>query len=69
MYPNKDAPHYVQGFSATLGLLVVASLIIHLTIPFWLQLEARQRKLKTGHALPLRSLEDSEHSAVSFLPR
>ncbi|KIW47782.1 uncharacterized protein PV06_00445 [Exophiala oligosperma] len=64
MYPNKDAPNYVQGFSATVGLLA-ASLVIYATIPFWLQLEARQRKRKTGHALPLRSLEDSEHSAVS----
>ncbi|KFZ12117.1 hypothetical protein V501_04379 [Pseudogymnoascus sp. VKM F-4519 (FW-2642)] len=64
MYPNSDAPYYLQGFSATVSLLA-ASIVIYATIPFFLQLEASQRKKKTGHALPLQSLEDSENSQVS----
>lgn len=64
MYPNSDAPYYLQGFTATVSLLA-ASIVIYTTIPFFLQLEASQRKRKTGHALPLQSLEDSENSQSS----
>lgn len=64
MYPNSDAPYYLQGFTATVSLLAV-SIVTYATIPFFLQLEASQHKKKTGHALPLQSLEDSENSQVS----
>ncbi|KFX97544.1 hypothetical protein O988_04824 [Pseudogymnoascus sp. VKM F-3808] len=64
MYPNSDAPYYLQGFTATVSLLA-ASIVIYATVPFFLQLEASQRKKKTGHALPLQCLEDSENSQVS----
>ncbi|KFZ24828.1 hypothetical protein V502_00686 [Pseudogymnoascus sp. VKM F-4520 (FW-2644)] len=64
MYPNSDAPYYLNGFTATVSLLA-ASIVIYATVPFFLQLEASQRKKKTGHALPLQSLEDSENSQVS----
>lgn len=64
MYPNSDAPYYLKGFTATVSLLA-ASIVIYATVPFFLQLEASQRKKKTGHALPLQSLEDSENSQVS----
>lgn len=64
MYPNSDAPYYLQGFTATVSLLA-ASIVIYATVPIFLQLETSQRKKKTGHALPLHSLEDSENSQVS----
>jgi hypothetical protein len=31
----------------------------------WLLLEAKWRKKKTGHAMPLRAMEDAEHSMIS----
>ncbi|RFU29284.1 hypothetical protein B7463_g7057, partial [Scytalidium lignicola] len=64
MYPNKDAPYYLSGFTGTVSLLAV-SVVTYLTLPFLLKIEASRRKRKTGHALPLQSLEDSEHSQVS----
>lgn len=35
------------------------------TLPLWLLLEAKRRKAKTGHALPLQAMEDMENSQVS----
>jgi hypothetical protein len=64
MYPNKDAPYYRAGFAATVVLLA-ASILLYLTLPICLKFEASRRKKKTGHALPLQSLEDSENSQVS----
>lgn len=64
MYPNSDAPYYLSGFTATVSLLA-ASIVIYSTLPFCLKFEASRRKIKTGHALPLQSLEDSENSQVS----
>lgn len=35
------------------------------TLPICLRFEARRRKVKTGHALPLQSLDDLDNSQVS----
>ena len=64
MYPNKDAPHYVAGFSGTLAVLVVC-VVSYLTLPLWLLREANARKRKTGHAMPLQAMEDAENSQIS----
>lgn len=64
MYPKKDAPQYLNGFTATCCLLAVC-IISYASIPLWLQLEAKQRKKKTGHALPLQAMIDAENSQVS----
>jgi hypothetical protein len=63
MYPNADAPYYLPGFSATVGLLG-AGVVFYLGIPVCLFLEARGRKKGTGSALPLRALADAERSQV-----
>ncbi|KAL3462143.1 major facilitator superfamily domain-containing protein [Aspergillus heterothallicus] len=63
MYPNSDAPYYLPGFSATVGLLA-AGVVFYLTIPAFLYWEAMTRKVKTGSALPMRALEDAERSRV-----
>jgi hypothetical protein len=31
----------------------------------WLLWEAKRRKAKTGHAMPLRAIEDAEQSTIS----
>jgi hypothetical protein len=64
MYPNKDAPRYLNGFTATCCLLAVC-VLSYATLPLWLLYEAKQRKAKTGHALPLQAMVDSENSQVS----
>ncbi|KAL3441754.1 major facilitator superfamily domain-containing protein [Aspergillus insuetus] len=61
MYPNSDAPYYLPGFSATVGLLG-AGVVFYLGIPVCLYLEARGRKARTGTALPMRALADAERS-------
>ncbi|GAM33572.1 the major facilitator superfamily permease [Talaromyces pinophilus] len=64
MYPNSDAPQYLAGFIATCALLGVC-ILTYLTLPYWLYYEARTRKRKTGHALPLTAIEDAEISHIS----
>jgi len=64
MYPNKDGPHYVAGFSATCVVLAVC-ILSYLTLPLWLLREAKIRKSKTGHAMPIQAMEDAENSMVS----
>lgn len=64
IYPNKDSPRYLAGFVATCAILVVC-LLSYLTLPLWLLREAKIRKKKTGHAMPLRAMEDAEQSHVS----
>lgn len=32
-------------------------------------MEAKKRKRKTGHAMPLRAMEDAEHSMISAAAR
>lgn len=68
MYPNKDGPRYLAGFAGTLAVLVVC-ILSYLTLPLWLMREARIRKLKTGHAMPLQAMEDAENSQVSEAAR
>lgn len=38
-------------------------------MPIWLLTEAKRRKRKTGHAMPLRAMEDAEHSMISAAAR
>ncbi len=64
MYPNSDSPYYLPGFAATVALLVV-SILTYATLPICLEFEAKRRKAKTGHALPLQSLEDLANSQLS----
>jgi hypothetical protein len=64
MYPNDDAPRYLAGFVGTLAVLAIC-ISSYLTLPFWLMREARIRKAKTGHAMPLQAMEDAENSQVS----
>ncbi|RFU26180.1 hypothetical protein B7463_g10159, partial [Scytalidium lignicola] len=64
IYPAQDAPRYLPGFSATCGILALC-ILSYATLPVWLLLEAKRRKAKTGHALPLQAMEDMENSQVS----
>ena len=64
MYPNKDAPQFIPGFAGTCVLLALC-IVSYLTLPLWLLWEANSRKKKTGHAIPLRAMEDAEHSQIS----
>lgn len=64
MYPNKDAPRYQKGFTATCALLAIC-VVSYATLPLWLLYEAKQRKRATGHALPLQAMIDSENAKVS----
>jgi hypothetical protein len=54
----------LPGFSATCAILAVC-ILSYATLPVWLLLEAKRRKGKTGHALPLQAMEDMENSQVS----
>lgn len=58
MFPNSDAPLYHEAFVGTCVIVSVA-IVSALTIPCWLTLEARNRKRKYGHAMPLRAIEDA----------
>jgi hypothetical protein len=40
-------------------------IITYALIPIALFYEARKRKLKTGHAIPLQAMEDAENAQVS----
>ncbi|KAH7354968.1 major facilitator superfamily domain-containing protein [Rhexocercosporidium sp. MPI-PUGE-AT-0058] len=64
MYPNEDSPNYVPGFTGTLAFLVIC-IAAYLSLPFQLLREANTRKKKTGYAIPLQALEDTQHSEVS----
>ncbi|KAJ5825683.1 hypothetical protein N7474_002821 [Penicillium riverlandense] len=61
MYPDRDAPYYLAGFSATVALLAI-SIPFYLLTPLCLYWEARSRKKKTGRALPLQVDEDVARS-------
>jgi hypothetical protein len=63
MYPNSDAPYYLKGFTATVALLA-GGIVCYLTVPFCLYFEARRRKAKTGHAMPVQAVVDAERSEV-----
>ncbi|KAH8879722.1 MFS general substrate transporter [Thozetella sp. PMI_491] len=64
MYPKTDAPRYIAGFTATCVLLGIC-IVSYALLPVALMFEAQQRKKKTGHALPLQAMRDSENSQVS----
>jgi hypothetical protein len=58
MFPNSDAPLYHKAFIGTCAIVAVA-ILSYITLPFWLAREARVRKHKYGHAMPLRAQEDA----------
>ena len=64
IFPEPDKPWYLPGFSAACATLTF-TLFGFASLPLWLLFEARQRKKKTGHAMPLRALEDAQHAMVS----
>ncbi|KAK2779471.1 hypothetical protein FQN52_003758 [Onygenales sp. PD_12] len=64
IYPNSDAPFFLPGFTATCAILAIC-ILTYLTLPFWLLHEAKRRKAKTGHAMPIAAMEDAEHSMIS----
>ncbi|PGG96864.1 hypothetical protein AJ79_09426 [Helicocarpus griseus UAMH5409] len=64
IYPNPDAPYFLPGFTATCAILSIC-IISYLTLPLWLLREAKLRKRKTVHSMPIVAMEDAEHSMVS----
>ena len=68
IFPIPDKPWYVAGFSAACATLV-CTLIGYASLPLWLLWEARRRKTKYGHAMPLRAMEDAQHAQVSEAAR
>jgi len=64
IFPLPDKPWYLPGFSAACATLA-CTLIGYGSLPFWLLWEARRRKKKYGHAMPLRALEDVQHAHIS----
>lgn len=58
MYPTSDAPLYKPAFTSNCVILGIA-IATYLALPYCLYREARVRKLKTGHAMPLRAMEDA----------
>ena len=64
IFPAPQKPWYLAGFSTACATLAFSCLGFA-SLPLWLLFEARQRKKKTGHAMPLRALEDAQHAMVS----
>jgi hypothetical protein len=64
IFPATDAPWYLPGFSTACATLAFTC-IGYASLPLWFLWEAKQRKRKTGHAMPLRALEDALHAQVS----
>ncbi|KAK3616983.1 hypothetical protein LTR22_026888, partial [Elasticomyces elasticus] len=64
IYAVTTKPWYAPGFSTSCATLAF-TIVGFSSLPFWLLLEARQRKKKTGHAMPLQALEDALHAQVS----
>lgn len=64
IFPAKNKQWYLPGFAAAVGLLALSALCFA-TLPFFLLMEARWRKKKTGHYMPLRALEDAAHARVA----
>lgn len=65
MYPESDGPWYTPAFTATCCLLVVC-ILSYLMLPAVIMWEARQRKQKYGHAMPLRAMEDAARSEATY---
>ena len=53
-----------EGFAASCSTLAIC-IATYLTLPVWLLMEAKKRKRKTGHAMPIRAMEDAEHAMIS----
>lgn len=68
IFPIPDKPWYLPGFSAACATLAF-TLIGYASLPLWLLWEARRRKRKYGHAMPLRALEDVQHARISDAAR
>lgn len=64
IFPKPDEPWYLAGFSTGCATLTF-SVLGFSTLPLLYLWEAKQRKKKTGHAMPLRALEDALHAQVS----
>ncbi|KAJ9616416.1 hypothetical protein H2200_000134 [Cladophialophora chaetospira] len=64
IFPSTDAPWYLPGFAAA-SSTIAFTIISFASLPLWLLWEAKRRKAKTGHAMPLRAIEDAEHSTIS----
>ncbi|KAF2164820.1 hypothetical protein M409DRAFT_24725 [Zasmidium cellare ATCC 36951] len=64
IYRTSESPWYLSGFSTSCGTLAF-TVIGFASLPLWFFLEARQRKKNTGHALPLRALDDALQAQVS----
>lgn len=64
MYPQSDGPWYLPAFTATCALLATC-VITYLTLPAVLLWEAKHRKSKYGHAMPLRAMEDAALSEAT----
>lgn len=58
MYPIHDAPNYKPAFISNV-VIVGLAIITYIVLPYFLYREAQSRKLKTGHAMPLRAMEDA----------
>jgi hypothetical protein len=67
MYPTSDAPLYKPAFTSNCVILGTA-IATYLALPYSLYREARSRKLKTGHAMPLRAMEDAGMHAITHVP-
>ncbi|KAL6241694.1 hypothetical protein RBB50_011476 [Rhinocladiella similis] len=68
MYPIHDAPNYKPAFISNV-VIVGLAIITYIVLPYFLYREAQSRKLKTGHAMPLRAMEDAQHSQVTEVAR
>jgi hypothetical protein len=64
IFPASDEPWYLPGFTAACATLAFTC-IGYASLPLWFLWEARSRKKKTGHAMPLRALEDALHAQVA----
>jgi len=64
MYPNEDAPYFIDGFTGA-TTIIACGILAYATLPLWLMWEANRRKMKTGHAIPIQAMEDEENSQVS----
>ncbi|KAK4503689.1 hypothetical protein PRZ48_004604 [Zasmidium cellare] len=64
IYSASQKPWYIKGFTTSCVVLAVA-IVGYASLPFWLAMEANQRKKATGHTMPSRALEDALHAQVS----
>jgi hypothetical protein len=66
MYPDHDAPWFTKAFIGT-DAIIALCMFTYLMLPIAFLLEARHRKKKYGFAMPLRAMEDAEHSEATVL--